>query len=127
MAFLTSPKPAGRRYRNPVYDGYFADPFVLRAGQRYLAYGTGSIVDGLVFEVLESADLVSWRRIGGALQPLPPQMGSDYWAPEIAYAEGRYWMYYSVGFGDRHHHVRVAVGERSTIGAISSNGTANTS
>lgn len=112
MAFLTSPKPAGRRYRNPVYDGYFADPFVLRAGQRYLAYGTGSIVDGLVFEVLESADLVSWRRIGGALQPLPPQMGSDYWAPEVAYAEGRYWMYYSVGFGDRHHHLRVAVAER---------------
>ena len=74
MTIPSAPHPRGRTYRNPVYDGYFADPFVLRAGERYLAYGTGSIVDGLVFEVLESTDLASWRRIGGALQPLPPQM-----------------------------------------------------
>lgn len=110
---MTSPPrdPAHRSFRNPVYDGYFADPFVLPDGERYLAYGTGSIVDGLVFEVLESSDLAQWRRIGGALQPLAPSMGSDYWAPEVTYADGRYWMYYSVGFGDRHHHLRVAVAD----------------
>jgi len=111
MAIDPSLNPGGRTYRNPVYDGYFADPFVLRVGERYLAYGTGSIVDGLAFEVLESTDLANWRRIGGALRPMPPQMGSDYWAPEITHADGRYWMYYSVGFGDRHHHLRVAVAE----------------
>ena len=59
------------RYRNPVHDGYFADPFVLRTESGYVAYGTGGVVDGRVFEVLRSDDLVSWRRAGGALEPLP--------------------------------------------------------
>ena len=100
-----------RTYRNPVYEGYFADPFVLRCGDRYLEYGTGSVVDGLVFEVLESPDLADWRRVGGALRPVNAGLGSDYWAPEVAAAEGRYWMYYSVGHGDAEHHLRVAVAD----------------
>ena len=28
-------------YTNPVWPGYFADPFVLRVGKEYFAYGTG--------------------------------------------------------------------------------------
>src|ERR671913_19224 len=59
---------ARRTYRNPVYDGYFADPFVLRWEGRYIAYGTGSRVSGRVFEVLESPDLASWTRVGGAME-----------------------------------------------------------
>ena len=98
-------------YRNPVYHGYFADPFVLRTDVGYVAYGTGAVVDGRVFEVLASDDLVSWRRVGGALEPLPPDAGSDYWAPEVIEAEGRWWMYYSVGFEERGHHLRVAVAD----------------
>jgi len=107
----TATTTGGRTYRNPVYDGYFADPFILRRGDSYLAYGTGSVVDGLVFEVLESSDLASWRRIGGALQPVAGDLGSDYWAPEVVEAAGRFWMYYSVGTGDVGHHLRVAVAD----------------
>jgi beta-xylosidase len=99
-----------KTYCNPVYDGYFADPYVLRDGNRYLAYGTGSVVDGRMFEVLESTDLASWRRVGGALEPADDP-GTDYWAPEVVPAEGRYWMYYSVGVGDVGHHLRVAVAD----------------
>ncbi len=106
-----SSAPNYRTYRNPVYDGYFADPFVLRIGKRYLAYGTGSVVDGLAFEVLESSDLASWRRVGGALHPVAPELGADYWAPEVVEAAGRFWMYYSVGNGDVGHHLRVAVAD----------------
>ena len=73
-------------YRNPVHDGYFADPFVLRWDGRYLAYGTGGMVDGLVFEVLESADLVTWKSVGGAMKPLAEELGTDYWAPEVVEA-----------------------------------------
>ncbi len=102
---------ARQTYRNPVYDGYFADPFVLRWGGRYVAYGTGSVVDGLVFEVLESPDLVSWTRVGGALEPVADDLGNDYWAPEVVEADGRFWLYYSVGHGDAGHHLRVAVAE----------------
>ena len=100
-----------RSYRNPVYDGYFADPFVLRCGDRYLAYGTGSIIDGRAFEVLESRDLNHWRRVGGALQLVAHELGGDYWAPEVVHAENRFWMYYSVGTGDVGHHLRVAVAD----------------
>ena len=100
-----------RKYRNPVYGGYFADPFVLRDADRYLAYGTGSIVDGRAFEVLESSDLSTWRRVGGALELVAAEFGSDYWAPEVVNAGNRYWLYYSVGFGDVGHHLRVAVAD----------------
>ncbi|MFP5283796.1 MAG: glycoside hydrolase family 43 protein [Actinomycetes bacterium] len=109
---MQSPLATARRtYRNPVYDRYFADPFVLRWEGRYLAYGTGSWVDGRAFEVLESPDLASWTRIGGALDPVAPELGTDYWAPEVVEAEGRFWLYYSVGHGDAGHHLRVAVAD----------------
>lgn len=102
---------ARRTYRNPVYDGYFADPFVLRWEGRYIAYGTGSWVDGRVFEVLESPDLMSWTRVGGAMEPVAADLGADYWAPEVVEADGRFWLYYSVGHGDAGHHLRVAVAD----------------
>lgn len=98
-------------YCNPVYHGYFADPYVLWHQDRYLAYGTGSVLDGRVFEVLESNDLASWRRVGGALESPPPELGSDLWAPEVVAAEGRFYMYYSAGFDDTGHRLRVAIGD----------------
>ncbi len=97
-----------RTYTNPVWPGYFADPFVVRWEDRYVAYGTGPRVDGRAFRVLTSTDLVSWTSVGGALQPLPAEQGTDYWAPEVVAAAGRWWMYYSVGFSDRGHSLRVA-------------------
>ena len=114
MTSLVQQAPVRRMYRNPVHDGYFADPFVLRLADRYVAYGTGSTVDGLVFEVLESTDLATWTRVGGAMQPVAAELGSDYWAPEVAEADGRFWMYYSVGHGDAGHHLRVAVSDTAT-------------
>lgn len=101
-------------YRNPVHEGYFADPFVLRTPTGYVAYGTGSVVGGRAFEVLVSHDLVSWRHAGGALERLPPEAGTDYRAPEVARRDGVWWMYYSVGFGDRGHRLRVAAADRPT-------------
>src|SRR4051794_9165146 len=82
-------------YTNPVYDGYFADPFVLRARSGYWAYGTGHgpEPDGRQFPVLHSQDLVSWRYVGGALPPLPPVAGEPftaYWAPEVAERHGKF-------------------------------------
>lgn len=109
----TADQPAairrGRRsYRNPVYDGYFADPFVLRWEDRYLAYGTGDQVDGRAFRVLSSSDLVHWTSVGGALDLPAAELGRDFWAPEVVHADGAWWLYYSVGHADRGHHLRVA-------------------
>lgn len=100
-------------YTNPVYDGYFADPFVLRTSDGYVAIGTGRVVDGRVFEVLTSPDLVSWTSAGGALEA-PGDLGTDFWAPEVAVRDGRYYLYYSVGNGDLDHHLRVAVATAPT-------------
>ena len=111
MILATPKATASRMYRNPVYDGYFADPYVLRVEDQYVAYGTGSVVDGRCFEVLASTDLAEWRRVGGALAPIPAELGTDCWAPEVVVADGRYWLYYSVGFGDAAHHLRVAVAD----------------
>ena len=100
-------------YRNPVHDGYFADPFVMQApasGSRYVAIGTGSVQAERVFEVLVSDDLVGWRSVGGALER-PQGCGSDFWAPEVAEHDGRWWMYYSCGEGDVGHSLRVAVAD----------------
>ena len=108
---MTSLRTARRTYRNPVHDGYFADPFALRLEDRYVAYGTGAALGGRVFEVLESTDLATWTSVGGALEPPDPALGADYWAPEVAQADGRFWMYYSVGHGDAGHHLRVAVAD----------------
>jgi beta-xylosidase len=96
-------------YANPVHPGYFADPFVLRlADGTYAAYGTGAIVGGRAFEVLRSDDLLTWTSVGGALEPLGTDRMLDYWAPEVAYGDGRYFMYYSAGVEDKGHLLRVA-------------------
>ena len=105
MTVAGTPRPT---YCNPVFEGYFADPYVLRVGEEYVAYGTGSAVEGRVFEILTSPDLVHWTSAGGALLPLAAEHGTDYWAPEVVQADGRFWMYYSVGHGHAGHHLRVA-------------------
>lgn len=101
-----------RTYTNPVYDAYFADPFVLKLGSAYYAYGTGahSSTNGHVFEVLHSTDLVHWQSKGFALEPLGAGF-EDYWAPEVAHFDGRFYMYYSAGIGDAQHRLRVAVAD----------------
>lgn len=99
-------------YQNPVWPGYFADPFVLRTGDEYFAYGTGSDAgdgrqsDGRVFPVLRSRDLVNWTLVGGALEPLTSTKPVAYWAPEVAERDGRFYLYYAADM-----RLRVAVAE----------------
>ena len=99
---------AGHR---PVHPGYFADPFVLRLpDDTYAAYGTNPTATSTegVFEVLLSRDLETWRSAGLALMRLDSEMGDEYWAPEVCFRDGSWWMYYSVGHGISGHHLRVA-------------------
>lgn len=102
----------------PLWDGYCADPFVLRAQDgRYVMYGTTpvSLPERRAFQVLVSDDLESWQDAGGALEvPDDAPPGTEYWAPEVVWAEGRYWMYYSLGIGDSGHRLRVATATEAT-------------
>ena len=97
-------------YTNPVHDQYFADPFVLAAEGSYYAYATDLRAESgdLVVPILQSTDLVTWTPLGNALECLDLPTARDYWAPEVALADGRAYMYYSAGVEDRHHRIRVA-------------------
>jgi len=109
------------RYQNPVHPHYFADPFVWRDGPDYYAIGTGGaeagghVPDGAqatVFPLLRSQNLVHWQPAGHALVRPDASLGDTFWAPEVVQADGRWYLYYSVGFGDRRHQLRVAVSEQ---------------
>ena len=80
-------------YQNPVFDGYMADPFVLKHEGHYYAYGTASLSPkGWPFPVLHSTDLVNWQQHGWSL--IPPG-GDEFWAPEVVHHDGVFYMYYS--------------------------------
>ena len=101
-------------YSNPVHDGSFPDPFVIRADGRYYAYGTDIVARGdRVIGLMRSDDLVAWTPLEPALDrpPLPRDDADQFWAPEVAEAGGRFYMYYSTGRGDTRHVIRVAVAD----------------
>ena len=106
------------QYKNPVYPHYFADPFVLKTGDTYYAYGTAPAIerDGRRFPILRSLDLVNWTYVGGALPPLAAENGKafeNFWAPEVAERDGKFYMYYSAAPAndDAAHRLRVAVAD----------------
>src|SRR6478752_1836439 len=92
----------------PVCSEYFADPFVWKHGSEYFAIGTGEREatgnpGEMIFPLLRSIDLAKWGRSGRALLRPDHALGTNFWAPEAAFAEGKFWLYYSVGFGDKRH------------------------
>src|SRR5204863_4948749 len=40
-----------------------------------------------------------------------PALGTHFWAPEVAFAENKFWLYYSVGFAEQNHQLRVATSD----------------
>ncbi|MBZ0321186.1 MAG: glycoside hydrolase family 43 protein [Anaerolineae bacterium] len=100
-------------YTNPVYPHYFADPFVLKHDEHYYAYGTGPAgPNGERFPVLHSPNCVDWERLGWSLIP---SGGTDFWAPEVAYVDGQFYMYFSAqGIDGKDHHLRVATSQAPT-------------
>jgi beta-xylosidase len=104
-------------YTNPVYPEYFADPFVWQHQGIYYAIGTGpaeaageveEIHQRQVFPLLRSHNLVNWEFAGNALIRPDAALGDNFWAPEIAFCDGVFYLYYSVGHGDKNHQLRVA-------------------
>jgi beta-xylosidase len=96
-------------YENPLWDGYLADPFVFKVKDVYYACGTGSAPDGREFPILRSSDFTHWEFVNGALERTENPKIKDYWAPEIAEREGKFYLYYA---GDMK--MRVAVSDQPT-------------
>jgi arabinan endo-1,5-alpha-L-arabinosidase len=87
-------------HANPVLDADFPDPAVLKAPDGfYYAYATQTERDGrwINLQVARSKTLRDWEYLGDAL-PARPGWASktqDFWAPDVQYAAGRYFLYYS--------------------------------
>jgi hypothetical protein len=85
-------------FSNPVHPRPCPDPFVLKFSGEYWCYGTGFSLDGRCFPVLHSLDLVNWEDLPGAMAPLAAGY-PEYWAPEVTFWNGRFYMYYGCGDG----------------------------
>lgn len=88
-----------------------ADPFILLYNDTYYAYGTGS-EDGI--EVMISEDLIYWQKVknerhGLALHKDDSFGDKWFWAPEVYYVNGKFYMYYSA-----EEHMCVAISDSPT-------------
>src|ERR1700744_2111492 len=95
-------------YTNPVYGGYLADPFVWKTGDTYYAIGTGDQEAkgqtlGKIFPIIQSADFVQWQFASNALLRPAPETGTHFWAPEVAQANVKFYLYSSAGQDDKNH------------------------
>jgi arabinan endo-1,5-alpha-L-arabinosidase len=83
------------KYTNAVYNNNFADPAIVRhTDGTFYAYATGT-------NIIKSSDLVNWEAVGTALsRPAWAESGQNLWAPDVAYINGQYVMYYSLSKWD---------------------------
>ena len=77
-----------------VLPGDFPDPSVVKMGDRYWATATTSNW-APAFPLLESTDLIHWELRGHVFSQLPSWADYYFWAPEISYDKGKFYVYYS--------------------------------
>ncbi|WP_189585446.1 glycoside hydrolase family 43 protein [Litorimonas cladophorae] len=93
----SSPIEAWTQYRNPVLSGFYPDPSITQAGDKYyLVNSTFSYFPGI--PVFESTDLVSWKQIGNVIDR-PSMLNFDglglsrgVFAPTIEYHDGTFYV-----------------------------------
>ncbi len=84
-------------YRNPIRTGFYPDPSVVRVGDDYYMVNSSFIFFPCI-PVSHSRDLVHWRIIGYAItNPEWARLdelegGRGYWAPDISYYKGRFYI-----------------------------------
>jgi GH43 family beta-xylosidase len=97
--------------KEPIWSGYLADPFAFEFNGTYYMIGTGPGLNGTqyTFPSLVSNDLITWKYAGDVLNIIEqPDQPSSYWAPEIAEKDNMFYLFYSAGFNDGKHRLRVA-------------------
>jgi GH43 family beta-xylosidase len=87
-----------------------ADPFILLHKGVYYAYGTRNDDTGTGFSAYISHDLVHWRRHPTLVLSENDCWGTNsFWAPEVYYINGKFYMYYSA-----EEHIGAAVADSPT-------------
>ncbi len=108
VAQATPPAATTGTYQNPVISGDFADPSIIRVGNTYYAVGTSSEW-GPAFPIYTSKDLVNWAYVGPVFTTLPVWTMGSFWAPELVYRKGTFYVYYTARRkSDGHSYIGVA-------------------
>jgi len=89
--------PLQEMYRNPIRRGMFPDPSIVRVGRDYYMVNSTFIFFPCI-PISHSTDLVHWEVIGHAIER--PEWagleglegGRGYWAPDISYYHGRFYI-----------------------------------
>jgi len=81
-------------YRNPIIARDIPDPSVIRVGNMYYAAGTTSDF-APIYPLYESTDLVNWKQIGSAFYEVPAWASRNFWAPELYFKDGTFYLYYT--------------------------------
>ncbi|BDI29300.1 hypothetical protein CCAX7_13510 [Capsulimonas corticalis] len=106
------------QFSNPVYPHYLADPYCWRHDGVYYAIGTGKgeasgdPARNSIVPIVRSVDLRRWESLGDALIAPEEEQGGMFWAPETAFHDGRFYMYYHPNGSGGGFHIRVAVSEK---------------
>ena len=90
------------KYTNPVCEA--ADPFVLYHEGKYYLYATTCSDKGYIIHV--SDDLATWEEKGFCLEKKDVLGEKNFWAPEVMYHNGLFYMAYSADW-----HIGIAVSE----------------
>ncbi len=85
---------SAQTYTNPVIAGDFPDPSVIRVGEDFYATATTGGWSPF-FSIAHSKDLVNWKIIGSVLPYKPVWAKGDFWAPEIAEDNGKFYVFYT--------------------------------
>ena len=96
-AVFTAPLPPGS-YRNPILAGFYSDPSVTRAGDRfYLVSSTFTYFPGI--PVFESTDLVHWEQVSNAISRRSELdfdglgVSRGVFAPDIEFHDGIFYVF----------------------------------
>ncbi len=99
-------------FQNPVYPETLADPFCFFHEGTYYAVGTGHAKPAdapRVVPMVKSQDLQNWTSVGDVLVPPDEERGGEFWAPEVAFRDGLFYLYYHPGRPGGAFRIRVAV------------------
>jgi len=88
------------------------DPVIIKQGEYYYLFTTSHGIS-----VKRSRDLITWEYMGAVFRPAPewaseqiPLFDGNIWAPDIAYVDGKYYLYYSISsFGKNRSRIGLAV------------------
>ena len=94
LLLLHSISLSAQQFTNPVIPGDFADPTIIRVGDKYYASGTSSEWAPHYF-IFESTDLVNWDYTCPTFKTKPEWTKASFWAPELYVLNGKIYMYYT--------------------------------